>query len=72
MRVAHISMNIEYFIDNNVEAETGNTGHIHDKMTVAAAAESAMNMEDTARGEGATSSANTAYSMVVGGVKHRN
>ena len=72
MHVAHISMNIEYFIDNNVEAETGNTGHIHDKMTVAAAAESAMNMEDTARGEGATSSANTAYSMVVGGVKHRN
>ena len=60
MRVAHISMNSEYFIDNNVEAETGNTGHINDKMTVAAAVESAMNMEDMARGKGATSSANTA------------
>jgi len=60
MRVAHISMNIEYFIDNNVEAETWNTGYINDKMAVAAAAESAMNVEDMARGEGATSSANTA------------
>ena len=53
-------MNIKYFIDNNVEAETGNTGHINDKMTVAASAESAMNMEDMAHGEGAPSSANTA------------
>ena len=60
MHVAPISMNIEYFIDNNVKAKTGNTGLINDKMTVAAAAESAMNMEDMARGEGATSSANTA------------
>jgi hypothetical protein len=60
MRVAHISINIEYLIDNNIEAKTGNTGLINDKMTVAAAAESAMNMEDMARGEGATSSANTA------------
>ena len=72
MRVAHISINIEYLTDNNIEAKTENTGLINDKMTVAAAAESAMNMEDMARGEGATSSANTAYSMVVGGVKHRN
>ncbi len=53
-------MNIEYIIDNNVEAKTGNTGHINDKMTVAAAEVSAMNMEDMARGEGAMSSANTA------------
>ena len=63
MRVPHIPMNIEYFIDDNVEAEAGNTrntGHINDETTVAAAAESAMNMEDMARGEGATSSANTA------------
>jgi len=60
MRVAHISMNIEHFIDNNIKAEKGNTGHINDKMTLAAAAESAMNMEDMARGDGSTSSANTA------------
>ena len=60
MRVAHISINIEYLTDNNIEAKTENTGLINDKMTVAAAAESAMNMEDMARGEGATSSANTA------------
>ena len=42
MRVPHIPMNIEYFIDDNVEAEagnTGNTGHINDETTVAAAAE---------------------------------
>ena len=60
MRVAHISINIEYLTDNNIEAKTENTGLINDKMTVAAAAESAMNMEDMARGKGATSSANTA------------
>ena len=72
MRVAHISINIEYLTDNNIEAKTENTGLINDKMTVAAAAESAMNMEDMARGEGATSSENAAKSMVVGGVKHRN
>jgi len=53
-------MNIEHFIDNNIKAEKGNTGHINDKMTLAAAAESAMNMEDMARGDGSTSSANTA------------
>ena len=47
MRVAHISMNIEYFIDNNVEAETGNTGHINNKMTVAAAAVSAIALSIT-------------------------
>ena len=65
-------MNIEYFINNNVEAKAGNTGHINDKTTVAVAAESAKNMEDMARGEGRRAAQILHNTWWWGGVEHRN